>query len=241
MLFSIFMKGLLLGIGIAAPVGPIGLLCIRRTLTQGRWIGWLSGCGAATADACYGAVAAFGLSAITNQFTANSFALQLVGGLFLCYLGAKAFFAKPQSHSSTPNSSPTNASTDSPNRDTTPLHRRPLHRNTTTSATRFKGLLPAYTTTFALTLANPATIASFIGIFSGLGITQSDYRQSVTLVSGVFSGSLLWWLVLVSGVAYLGSRLTPEHLDRFNWVSGKIFGVVFIAFGMVALFALPNA
>jgi threonine/homoserine/homoserine lactone efflux protein len=92
---STFARGLLLGFSIAAPVGPIGVLCIRRTLTQGWRIGFLTGLGAATADATYGAVAAFGLTAFSNLLIAEQFWLRLVGGLFLLYLGARTFFAKP--------------------------------------------------------------------------------------------------------------------------------------------------
>lgn len=90
-----FLKGLLLGFSIAAPVGPIGVLCIRRTLAQGRAYGLVSGLGAATADAAYGAVAAFGLTAITTALVNQQFWLALGGGLFLCVLGAKTFVAQP--------------------------------------------------------------------------------------------------------------------------------------------------
>lgn len=92
---STFVRGLLLGLSIAAPVGPIGVLCIRRTLMQGWRIGFLTGLGAATADATYGAIAAFGLTALSNLLIAEQFWLRLIGGLFLLYLGARTFFAKP--------------------------------------------------------------------------------------------------------------------------------------------------
>jgi threonine/homoserine/homoserine lactone efflux protein len=92
---STFARGLLLGLSIAAPVGPIGVLCIRRTITQGWRIGFLTGLGAATADATYGAIAAFGLTALSNLLIAEQFWLRLIGGIFLLYLGARTFFAKP--------------------------------------------------------------------------------------------------------------------------------------------------
>jgi threonine/homoserine/homoserine lactone efflux protein len=84
-----------MGLAIAAPVGPIGVLCIRRTLAQGRAAGLLSGLGAATADALYGSVAAFGLTAISGPLVAQRTWLGLLGGAFLCYLGARTFFAEP--------------------------------------------------------------------------------------------------------------------------------------------------
>ena len=94
-LTPLFLQGLLLGFSIAAPVGPIGVLCIRRTLTEGRLAGFLSGLGAATADMLYGATAAFGLSALMNALVNQRFALGLLGGFFLLYLGIKTFFAAP--------------------------------------------------------------------------------------------------------------------------------------------------
>ncbi len=92
-----FLRGLLLGFSIAAPVGPIGLLCIRRTLADGRWFGLASGLGAATADALYGSVAAFGLAAVSSVLVNQQGWLRLVGGLFLLYLGVRTFLAKPDS------------------------------------------------------------------------------------------------------------------------------------------------
>ncbi|RPI76785.1 MAG: LysE family translocator [Desulfobacteraceae bacterium] len=92
---SLFIKGLIIGFSIAAPVGPIGILCIKQTLNRGRLAGLLSGLGAATADAVYGCVAGFGLTIISNLLIRQQTWFRLLGGLFLCYLGLKAFFSKP--------------------------------------------------------------------------------------------------------------------------------------------------
>lgn len=89
------LKGWLIGFAIAAPVGPIGVLCIRRTLADGRLIGFLSGMGAATADMCYGAIAAFGITALQQLLLRQQGWLHLLGGGFLLFLGLRAFFAKP--------------------------------------------------------------------------------------------------------------------------------------------------
>jgi len=97
--FGFFLKGLIIGFSIAAPVGPIGVLCIRRTLAQGRLSGLVSGLGAATADALYGCVAGFGLTLISNFLVAQQTWLGLIGGLFMCYLGARTLMAKPAEQS----------------------------------------------------------------------------------------------------------------------------------------------
>jgi threonine/homoserine/homoserine lactone efflux protein len=88
-------KGIIIGFSIAAPVGPIGVLCIRRSLAEGRQIGLATGLGAATADAAYGCVAGFGLTVISSFLVGQRFWLSLIGGLFLCYLGIRTFMSKP--------------------------------------------------------------------------------------------------------------------------------------------------
>jgi len=93
--FSLFLRAFIIGVSIAAPVGPIGVLCIRRTLSNGKLAGFLSGMGAASADMLYGAIAGFGLTIISNLLVENAFWLQMIGGGFLLYLGIKTFLEKP--------------------------------------------------------------------------------------------------------------------------------------------------
>ncbi|MEM6449658.1 MAG: LysE family transporter [Cyanobacteria bacterium P01_D01_bin.105] len=259
----IWLKGVLMGLAIAAPVGPIALLCIRRTLSQGRWIGLLTGLGAATADGLYGVVAAFGLSTLSELLVQNTHYLQFFGGLFLCYLGLTAFFAKPAASSEALSlDTTTHLTTEQKGAEQTQTGQKGAGQTQTgqmqtgqkgTGQTRnaavtdsaskwipnlaLRELAGAYGSTLALTLTNPATILSFIAIFAGLGITQANHLHSVTLVFGVFTGSAMWWLMLVSGVIYLRNRLTPERLARFNRWSTKVFGVLLIGFGVAALIA----
>jgi threonine/homoserine/homoserine lactone efflux protein len=94
---SFYLRGLLIGFSIAAPVGPIGVLCIRRTLADGQLAGLVSGLGAATADAVYGWIAAFGLTFISTFLVSQQIWLRLVGGLFLLYLGVRTFLSRPAS------------------------------------------------------------------------------------------------------------------------------------------------
>ena len=92
---SFFLRGLVIGFTIAAPVGPIGILCIRRTLAEGRIAGFVSGLGAASADAIYGCIAGFGLTFISSFLISHQAWLRLIGGAFLCYLGVRTFLARP--------------------------------------------------------------------------------------------------------------------------------------------------
>jgi threonine/homoserine/homoserine lactone efflux protein len=99
---AFLVKGAVIGFSLAAPVGPIGLLCIRRSLADGRLVGLVTGLGAATADASYGAIAAFGLTAVSSFLVAQKMWLGLFGGAFLCYLGVRSFTAAPASTAAQP-------------------------------------------------------------------------------------------------------------------------------------------
>lgn len=92
---SLLLRGLILGVSIAAPVGPIGLLCIKRTLVNGRVQGLVSGLGAATADGIYGLLGALGITVVINALTGAQFWLRLIGGLFLLYLGIRTLRERP--------------------------------------------------------------------------------------------------------------------------------------------------
>ena len=202
---SHFLSGLALGFSIAAPVGPIGLLCIRCTLTHGRLNGFLCGLGAATADAIYGAIAALGLSAVTSFLLGAQTWLQLGGGLFLVWLGWKTLRAKPPA---------------------------PRSADALAAGARAGG----YFSTLFLTLANPMTILSFVGIFAGLGLgaTAGSTRSAGWLVLGVFLGSAAWWLVLSAAAGWLGGRLQHGGLRALNLASGLIIA----AFGFWQLATL---
>lgn len=206
---ELLIKGLLIGFSIAAPVGPIGVLCIRRTLADGRAVGFVSGLGAATADGFYGAVAAFGLTAVSGFLLGISTATRLLGGLFLCYLGIKTFLSKPASETAT---TPTDKATG-------------------------RHLPPAYFSTLGLTLTNPTTILSFIAVFAGLGLgaeAAHDYASAALMVLGVFIGSALWWLTLSTGVGLFRHRFGSTAMLWVNRLSGFVIG----AFGVAALISL---
>jgi len=101
----VLLRGLVIGFSIAVPVGPIGVLCIRRTLADGRAAGFAAGLGAATADGLYGAVAGFGLTVVSSALVGQQGWLRLIGGAFLCWLGARTFMARPAGEAAAPRGS----------------------------------------------------------------------------------------------------------------------------------------
>jgi len=183
---SVFLRGLAIGFGIAAPVGPIGILCIRRTIADGRAVGFAAGLGAATADALYGAVAAFGLTLVSSAMVGQRAWLQAVGGLFLCYLGVRIWRAAP--------AAPAGAARREPGL-------------LSAWATTF-----ALTVTNPATILSFAAIFAGLGLGGGAG----GYGPATLMVAGVFLGSAFWWLLLSTGVGFLRSSITPAHLRWVN-------------------------
>jgi len=100
-MLTLLIKGFIIGLAIAAPVGPIGVLCIQRSLQNGFKIGLMTGLGAAIADGTYGLIAGLGLTAISSLLITHQFWIQLFGGIFLIYLGIKLFRMHPRDRSTT--------------------------------------------------------------------------------------------------------------------------------------------
>lgn len=197
---SFLIRGVLIGLSIAAPVGPIGVLCIRRTLEYGRWVGLATGFGAATADAVYGGVAGFGITMISVLLLSHQAIIRLVGGAFLAYLGAKTFAAAPADGDKMP---------------------------TSTGILRAYSSSVALTLTNPTTILS--FIAIFAGVGVKSGSASGAGATAALLVLGVFLGSALWWIVLTTIVCAVRARLTTRYLQWVNRLSGTIllgFGVI---------------
>src|SRR5436190_7360412 len=104
-----FLPGIIVGFAVAAPVGPVGLLCIRRSVIDGHLVGFVTGLGAAVADAIFGLIAAIGLASVTAFLSSHTRALELGGGILMLVVGGYTIRQKP------------------PQRSTTPIHARDLH------------------------------------------------------------------------------------------------------------------
>lgn len=211
-----FLRGILIGFAIAAPVGPIGVLCIRRTLAYGRLSGFVSGLGAATADAVYGSIAAVGLTAIANFLVGQRATLQWVGGFILLYLGLRIVFDRPRALPVAPNILP--------EQEKLSLRWR----------VNWRMLIQDFGSTFLLTLTNPMTILSFTAVLAGLGAARV-MEGGFQVVMGIFAGSTLWWLTLsLASNLLLGRLAQAGRLRWVNWISGSII----LAYGVIALVGL---
>lgn len=194
-----WLRGFVLGFSIAAPVGPIGLLCIRRTLGGGFWEGFLTGLGAATADAFYGSIAGFSLAFLSSFLLSISPWLRILGGAFLCYLGIRYIITTTRV---------TQREKPAPARGLAGAYGSALFLTLTNPVT-----ILAFT-------------AMFAGL--GLPQAGTSYRAAGFLVAGVFCGSASWWLILASLVSRLRLRMTPLLMAWVNRLSGLVllgFGI----------------
>lgn len=198
-------KGIILGFAIAAPVGPIGILCISRSLSNGRFSGFITGLGAASADAIYGAIVAFGLTAIMTLITKWQLWIEIIGGIFLLFLGIKIFFSKPK--------------------DDFFLEKNGGSLVFDYTSTFF------LTITNPMTIL--AFIGVFAAL--GIRGDKSDFYSATLLVLGVFLGSTLWWLVLSNLVGWLHKRLNTQTLIWINRGSGIIIIICVVYISLVIL------
>ncbi|CAH2784321.1 MAG: Transporter, LysE family [uncultured Paraburkholderia sp.] len=205
---SLFFTAAGVGLAIAAPVGPMGMLCIRRTLTGGPRAGLAIGLGIASGDAFYGLIAALGLVGISQFMLAYDRPLHLLAGLFLLYLGVRTLLQKAPPDSGTGEAS----------------------GNGKLAQVGRAGALRAYASSLLLTLTNPQTVIMFAALFTTLAPRDAfSSAIALTTVGGVFCGSIAWWCFLVTVVSLarhaIGGKLRLA-IDRLVGVMLAAFGVV---------------
>jgi len=187
-----FWKAMVLGLSVAAPVGPIGILCIRRTLADGRWVGFACGLGAATADGIYGLLAGLGLTVLSASLGSGNLLLRIVGTAYLAFLGARAFRATPADSEAAAKAE---------------------------GSWRAWGSTFLLTITNPMTIMSFAAMFSAIALGREERVL---WLRAPVLASGVFLGSAAWWLFLSSGVSLLRARVRPRHLTWINRTAGVL-------------------
>lgn len=209
---GLFVQGIIIGLTLAVPVGPISLLCIHRTVAGGRLHGILSGFGVATADSFYAAVAFLGLTAVSGMIIGNQAVFRLLAGLALVLVGIQVFRSIP----SEPGAGPENPE----------------------SYVRDYLSLLAITAANPLTIIFFITILPGFGVVA----QGTTLISAVPFVAGVFLGSAVWWIVLCGSLGSVRSRLSTENLRRINQISGILItgiGVVMLCFLLLAPGLLP--
>jgi threonine/homoserine/homoserine lactone efflux protein len=190
---ALLLEGALIGLLIAAPVGPIGVLCIKRSLAHGARAGFVTGLGAATADACYGAVAAFGLTVISDRVLQLQFAIQMLGIAFLLYLGVTIFREEPATEAK--------ASITGSGLLLFYLTTVVLTLTNPTTIVSFVAIFAGVGVTTAATYSGAATIV--LGVFLGSALWWVILSNGVGLLRSRADQRLLRWVNRISGAVIL--------------------------------------
>ena len=199
--FDIFSRGLILGVMISAPVGPIGLLCIRRTLQRGLIVGFATGLGAALADTLFGAIAAFGVAAIMDFIHHYQMGLRIVGGGMLLYGAWHTWHDMPK-----------------PPPEPMALVKKVIGLG---SDTNIWGVIKAGISSFAITLTNPVSIFAVLAVVATFSRVESRL-DAASIISGIFVGSAAWWATLSGGIALVRGHFTESRIVIVNRVTAAI-------------------
>jgi len=195
---ELLLRGILAGLAISAPVGPVNVLCASRTISKGWVAGVVSGLGAATADTIYGGIASFSIHLVISFLIREVFWVRLFGGILLIGIGVVYCVKKPQ----------------------------PLSQKKSQTAHS------EYVSTFLLTLTNPTTVLSFLGVLAALRLSgERAWWETLFLVAGIFLGAMLWWAILAGLAHHFRDRFDDRALFRMNRIAGLAIG----AFGVLTL------
>ena len=188
---------------VSIPLGPIGVLIIQKTIQKGKLAGFISGLGAAVADMFYATVAAFGLGIVINFIKTQEFYLQLIGSIFLVYVGLRIFLTNPVKQVRGANN---------PGK---------------------KGMLGDFLSIFFLTASNPIAVFVFVAVFAGASIFGSNptLKVELFLILGVLLGGALWWYTLSTIISAFRRKFRLKQLFWINKISGVTIAVLgFLAF-----------
>ena len=191
-------KGMLIGLMVSVPLGPMGVLIIQKTLQKGALAGFIAGMGAACADLFYATVAAFGLGFVINIIQTHELVLQIIGGIFLIIVGLKIYFDNPL---------------------------KQIRMKKRVSKT---GLLGDFLTLFFLTVSNPVAIVVFMAVFAGASVfgDEPSFRIELFVLTGVLLGGGVWWYTVSALVKFFRRQFRVRVVIAISRVSGVIITIL---------------
>jgi len=202
---GVFYRGLVLGLMISAPVGPIGLLCIRRTISKGLIVGFATGLGAACADTLFAAVAALGISAIVEFMKHYDAVIRIIGGCIMLAGASHTWHDRPEP----------------------PPNLVGLAQKVIGSAQEesLSGTVKAFLSGVAITLTNPVTIVAVLAVVATFGNLESRFDAGI-LVAGVFVGASAWWLSLSGSISLVRCHFTESRILMINRITAVLLAAL---------------
>ncbi|MCL1937432.1 MAG: LysE family transporter [Candidatus Azobacteroides sp.] len=204
-------KGFIIGILVSAPMGPIGLLCIQRTINKGRWHGFLSGVGAAFSDLSYAVITCMGMGIVISFVENNQRVLQILGSILLMAYGIYTFFSNPSKN-----------------------------LKKTTEGIKTYSLPQDAITAFLLTFSNPLIILIYIALFARFNFISPDQFISpkayiYSMLAGlfcIFLGALAWWYA----ISFFVAKLRKIFNVRGMWIMNRIIGCIIFVLSLMGIF-----
>lgn len=193
-ILDIIFKGMLIGILVSAPMGPVGILCVQRTLNKGRWYGFVTGIGATVSDLIYALITGLGMSFVMNLVynSQNRFFLQIAGSIMLLFFGIYSWRSNPVKN---------------------------IHRSSKTKGTLFHNGLTA----FFVTLSNPLIILLFMAVFAQLAFIMPGKPLEMCIgYLSIIAGALLWWFGLTWLIDKIRNKFEDTGIIIINKVIGSI-------------------
>lgn len=198
-----FIKAILIGLAASIPLGPLGIMCIQRTLSKGRWSGFSVGLGSAVVDTFFSAIALFSVTFISNFLDRNREWVMVVGGVIILLIGLQIAMKNPIRELGHP-------------KNGTP---RPAH-------------VQDFLRGFLMTISNPGALVLLLGLFAFFGLDMNEgykaYAVSIVL-AGIFLGTTSWWFLLSSGISLFRSRFRLRQMLFINRISGAVIAVIGLA------------
>ncbi|MBP2032746.1 threonine/homoserine/homoserine lactone efflux protein [Clostridium algifaecis] len=223
MLKNLF-RGILIGLITGMPLGPIGAICLKNTISFGRKYGLISGLGSAITDSIYAGLAALGFILIEKFIILHKFYFHILGGLMLISFGMYTFLNEKNDK---------------------------VIKTTNKTVISVKNIssgispLKVFSSTFLIALANPATIFSFISVFTGLHMAQiqDNIKDKIFMILGVFIGSMIWWLILVFTAVKFNNKLNRKNTSIISKILSLIivFSGLFIFLGAFNRFTMHKS
>ena len=191
------LKGFIVGLGASIPLGPLGVLCVQKTLSKGRNSGFITGLGASFSDTLYAAIALLGLAFIENLIDKNKDIVMIIGGAIIIYIGIRIFFTNPIKQI----------------------------RQKNTNKKHVQDFIEAFLMTVTNPGAIFLILGLLAAV--GININDNEVRPSVVVILlGVFMGTVTWWFTLSTGINVFRKKFRIRQLVMINRVSGAIMGVL---------------
>lgn len=204
--FNIILQGIIVGIAVSAPLGPIGVLCIQRTLNKGYASGVVSGIGASTADIIYAIIAGFSITFISDFLIEQQNIIRIIGGIFLTFIGIKIYFSNPI---------------------------KQIRAQRTQGNKFFSDFITSFLITISNPITILA-FGLIFSSFNMIESNENSTNISI-LIASVFAGALIWWLLLITIISLFKSKIRLRNLFWINKVTGVLI-VIFALLVIISVF-----